>query len=104
QGVRRLVWLLSAQVNPAPDSETTNPSRGLATTLHHGAGVRVPGSSTITYSRPSWLKPPWPLTYSKSGRGVATGGGVGPAEYGTNGSGRTSFCTARRNWRWSGPW
>ena len=38
QGVRRLVWLLTAQVKPEPASETTKPNAGLATTLTQGAG------------------------------------------------------------------
>jgi hypothetical protein len=46
-GVSRWDWLLSVQVKLDPLSEIRNPKRGLAMTLHQGAGVRVLRSRTI---------------------------------------------------------
>src|SRR5262249_44584317 len=65
QPVSRLAWLLPAQVQPEPLSETRKPKFGFATTLTQGAGgigVR------ITYSCPSGVKPPQPLSKSRSVR------------------------------------
>src|SRR5205807_9718919 len=61
QGVRRFCRLFRLQVVPAPDSLTRQPKRSFATTLTHGMGGRSP-STRMTYSRPSDVKPPYPLS------------------------------------------
>src|SRR5260370_32663139 len=71
-GVSWFSRLLSAQVYPAPDSETWKPNAGLATMLTQGAGVHCPSPRTVTYSRPSSTKPPRPLKNSDSCRGDGT--------------------------------
>src|SRR5947209_15738476 len=88
QPVKRLVWLLTAHVYPAPLSEIKNPTVGLATTLIQGAGGKIglgfverPGwpfwelkpecgskaRMRTQYSRPSALNPPSPLSNCKPG-------------------------------------
>ena len=61
QGVSRNSCAFSAQVYAPPLSETTEPNCGFASTLTQGAGVNWPGRFSITYSRPSFEKPPIPL-------------------------------------------
>ena len=48
QVVMRFSWLLSAQVQPTPASETVQPKPGDAITSIHGAGVVSSPSRTIT--------------------------------------------------------
>src|SRR5947209_7718823 len=62
QGVSRFSRLLSAQVVPRLLSVTRQPNSGFASTLLQGAGVCSPASRRITYSRPSSLNPPRPLS------------------------------------------
>src|SRR3954452_2761598 len=72
-GVRRLVWLLPAQEEPRPDSETRQPKAALASTFTHGAGG-ISSPTRITYSRPPAVKPPLPLSKTKAaGDGVGAG-------------------------------
>src|SRR5436309_5173552 len=78
QAVSWFSRLLTDHVYPEPDSETWKPKPGFAITLIHGDGVHRPSSSTVTYSRPSFSKPPSPLQSSRLGRGGAPGAG-GPA-------------------------
>src|SRR6185295_11747063 len=88
QGVSLFSRLLIDHVYPAPDSDTWNPSTGLATILIQGAGVHCPSPRTVTYSRPSSTKPPRPFQNSSSGRrGGASVGGSTLA--GRRGGGRT---------------
>src|SRR5262245_11788820 len=80
QGVRRLSWLFSDQVNPVLVSDAMNPKVGWATTLTHGEGGTTPvfAWSRTTYSRPPSAKPPRPLNDSRSapgGSGVTDSGG-----------------------------
>src|SRR6266542_5760352 len=67
QGVNWFNWLLTAQVQPEPDSDTKNPNEELATTLIQGAGVHCRSPRSVTYSRPPSPKPPRPLKNSSSG-------------------------------------
>src|SRR6202043_3847327 len=86
QGVSWFSRLLTAQVYPAPDSETWKPKPGFAMTLIQGAGVHCPSPSTATYSRPSASKPPRPFQSSSSRRGGA--GASGGAAAGRRARGR----------------
>src|SRR5580698_6544694 len=61
-GVSLFSPALSDQVEPSDDSLTMQPNVGLARTLHHGAGVGLPGRTETTYSRPSSANPPMPLS------------------------------------------
>ena len=75
QGVNWFCWLLTAQVQPEPDSDTKNPKEGLAITLIQGAGVHCRSPRIVTYSRPSSPNPPRPLKNSSS----SCGAGMSPA-------------------------
>src|ERR1051325_12059290 len=67
-GVSRFSRLFRLRVEPAPDSLARKPKPSLATTFTHGIG----GSERITYSLPSGVKPPYPLSKRTSGAGHST--------------------------------
>src|SRR3546814_20469502 len=58
--------LLPAQVQVLPLSVTRQPNPGLAITFDHGAGGACPGARCNTYSWPSALNPPRPLSNCRS--------------------------------------
>src|SRR6476659_31442 len=81
KGVRRFSRLFSAQLYAAPELLTTVPHSALAMTLDQGSGVSRSPSSTMTYARPSGVKPPSPFSMTRRG----TAGGFGAGAGGTNG-------------------
>src|SRR5579872_4921094 len=68
QGVRRFSLLLSDHVHPREDSLTRQPNSSFVSTLHHGAGVPLSAPTEMTYSAPSGVNPPVPLSKTSSGR------------------------------------
>ncbi len=62
QAVRLAV---DAQLQPSDDSVTKQPKLAFASTLAHGAGGK-PGPTRMTYSRPSSVKPPIPLSNNRA--------------------------------------
>ena len=64
-GVSRFSRLLPDHVNAEPDALTIVPNSGLASTFDQGSGVSRSPSSTMTYSRPSGVKPPMPFSMTQ---------------------------------------
>jgi hypothetical protein len=103
------VCAFSHQVYAPPLSLTTLPNQGLASTFTQGAGVRASRVVVITYSRPSWVKPPRPLNATRSDRtalraGFATARGTGgERSAGANSHAGISTCRRRFTCSLSGP-
>src|ERR687888_318289 len=76
-GVNLFSRLFSLHVNAAPDAVTIVPNSALAITFDQGNGVSRSPSSTITYSRPSGVKPPTPLAMTSGGTETGTAAGSG---------------------------
>src|SRR6185503_11303050 len=76
-GVSLFSRLFSFHVNAPPDEVTIVPNCSLASTLDQGNGVSRSPSSTITYSRPSGVKPPTPFAMTSGGTAAGTAAGSG---------------------------
>src|SRR5262245_7172299 len=68
-GVSLFSRLFRLQLNADPDALTNVPNSGLAITFDQGSGVSRSPSSMTTYSRPSGVKPPTPLSRTSGGTG-----------------------------------